>query len=289
MPHFCKVISCLCAPYNLQQVVCVALWRVTVWSHFWIDIIFLKLEDFICHCKDDIDCEFTSIVLWMCVSMCMCVCVCVYIYTYIHTHTHTQWNLGSRTPLITNKFSGVGGTVSGYKWCFESRTHKPATTVDDKLGVSVGERQLLCNFRSVHIPARIRLAFSWISLCLWFICILLIKTPWDQRSFGLHTFWVMNGLQERIIFVNWGSTVCVCMCVCVCVCVCVYRVCQKNIYTIYIITVAICSRTFAQKMPLIKWMRQAEQSKKMAEAQLSFEERKTITILIQFFPFLKCV
>jgi hypothetical protein len=32
-------------------------------------------------------------------------------------------------------------------------------------------------------------------------------------------------------------------------------------------------------------MRQAGQSKKMAEARLSFEERKTITILIQFFPF----
>jgi hypothetical protein len=30
----------------------------------------------------------------------------------------------------------------------------------DKLGVSAEERQLLCNFRSVHIPARIRRAFS---------------------------------------------------------------------------------------------------------------------------------
>jgi hypothetical protein len=36
-------------------------------------------------------------------------------------------------------------------------------------------------------------------------------------------------------------------------------------------------------------MRQAEQSKQMAEARLSFEERKTITILIEFFSFLKCV
>jgi hypothetical protein len=36
-------------------------------------------------------------------------------------------------------------------------------------------------------------------------------------------------------------------------------------------------------------MRQAGQSKKMAEARLSFEERKTIIILIQLFPFLKCV
>jgi hypothetical protein len=28
--------------------------------------------------------------------------------------------------------------------------------------------------------------------------------------------------------------------------------CQKNVYTFYIITVAICGRTFAQKMALIK-------------------------------------
>jgi hypothetical protein len=49
---------------------------------------------------------------------------------------------------------------------------------------------------------------------------------------------------------------------------------------------AICGRTFAQKMA---FMGQAGRSKKMAEARLSFEERKTITILIQFFPLLKCV
>jgi hypothetical protein len=36
-------------------------------------------------------------------------------------------------------------------------------------------------------------------------------------------------------------------------------------------------------------MRQAGQSKNMAEAWLSFEECKTITILIEFFPSLKCV
>jgi hypothetical protein len=36
-------------------------------------------------------------------------------------------------------------------------------------------------------------------------------------------------------------------------------------------------------------MRQAGQSKKMAELRLSFDERKTITILIWFFPFLKRV
>jgi hypothetical protein len=63
-------------------------------------------------------------------------------------------------------------------------------------------------------------------------------------------------------------------------------------YPFYIITLAICIRTFAQKMALINWMlttRQARQSKKMEEARVSLEECKTITILIQFFPFLKCV
>jgi hypothetical protein len=33
-----------------------------------------------------------------------------------------------------------------------------------------------------------------------------------------------------------------------------YKGCQKNVYTFYIITIAICSRTFAQKMALFKWM-----------------------------------
>jgi hypothetical protein len=65
------------------------------------------------------------------------------------------------------------------------------------------------------------------------------------------------------------------------------------VYTFYIITVAICSRMFAQngvnQMNASVTMRQAGQSKKMAEARLSFEEHKTITILIQFYNFLKCV
>jgi hypothetical protein len=34
----------------------------------------------------------------------VCVCVCVYIYIYVCVlYIYTQWNLGSRTPLITNK------------------------------------------------------------------------------------------------------------------------------------------------------------------------------------------
>jgi hypothetical protein len=73
-------------------------------------------------------------------------------------------------------------------WWTVSRviTRKPATTVGDKLGVSAGERQLLCNFHSVHIPARICRAFTWISLCFVdFFNTLLNKTPWDQRSLTL--------------------------------------------------------------------------------------------------------
>jgi hypothetical protein len=58
-----------------------------------------------------------------------------------------QWNLGSRTPLITNKSVHEQIFGGGLGW----RTRKPATTVGDKLGVSAGERELLCNFRSVHI------------------------------------------------------------------------------------------------------------------------------------------
>jgi hypothetical protein len=42
---------------------------------------------------------------------------------------------------------------------------------------------------------------------LWFFNILLNKTPWDRRSIGLRTLRVMNGLQERIKFVNRGSTI----------------------------------------------------------------------------------
>jgi hypothetical protein len=63
----------------------------------------------------------------------------------------------------------------------------------------------------------------------------------------------------------------------------------KNVYTFYVITVAICSRTFAQKMNASVTMRQAGESKKMAEARLPFEERKTITILIQFFFLKMCI
>jgi hypothetical protein len=82
-----------------------------------------------------------------------------------------------------------------------------------QVGISAGKRQLLCNFYSLHIPARIRRAFSWISWCfVVFFNILLNKTPWDQRSFGLRTFRVTNSLQEWIKFVNRGSSVLVLPC-----------------------------------------------------------------------------
>jgi hypothetical protein len=66
-----------------------------------------------------------------------------------------QSNLGSRTPLITNKsvheqifrkkkFRVTNGVSSNEHVSWQQ-------TVGDKLGVSAGERQLLCNFRSVQI------------------------------------------------------------------------------------------------------------------------------------------
>jgi hypothetical protein len=121
-----------------------------------------------------------------------------------------QWILGSRTPPITNK--------SVHEQIF--RTKKSRVTN----GVSSNE----------HASRQQRLATSWVfrresvSCCvtfvqytslpelavpslefhcvLWFFNILLNKTPWNQRSFGLRKFRMTNGLQERIKFVNRGST-----------------------------------------------------------------------------------
>jgi hypothetical protein len=58
---------------------------------------------------------------------------------------HIQWNLGSRTNFPKKK-SGVMNGVSS-----NEHTSRQATTVGDKLGVSAGKHQLLCNFHSVHI------------------------------------------------------------------------------------------------------------------------------------------
>ena len=57
-----------------------------------------------------------------------------------------------------------------------------------------------------------------------------------------------------------------------------------NFSTFNWITVAMCSRTFAQKMALIKWMLAST-----SDRQVSHRYKLNITILIQFFPFLKCV
>jgi hypothetical protein len=105
-----------------------------------------------------------------------------------------------------------------------SRIHFPKKKSRVKNGVSSNE----------HASRQQRLVTSWkyrresVSCCVTFsqytsllefavpslefnsvlcFCILLNKTPWDQRSFGLRTFRVTNGLQERIKFVNRGSTV----------------------------------------------------------------------------------
>jgi hypothetical protein len=75
---------------------------------------------------------------------------CVYIFGTLCTVEPRTTNashheqIGSRTNLPKKK-------VSGDERCLELRTLKSATTVGDKLGVSAEERQLLCNFRLVHI------------------------------------------------------------------------------------------------------------------------------------------
>jgi len=68
----------------------------------------------------------------------------------------------------------------------------------------------------------------------------------------------------------------------------IYRGCQK-MYTHFkicylCITFRSCSRTFAQKMALIKWMLASP-----SERQDSHRYKLSITMLIQFFPFLICV
>jgi hypothetical protein len=91
---------------------------------------------------------------------------------FMYASHHEQ--IGSRMPLITNKSS-----KKKFRWQTASRVMntQAGNMVGDKLGVLAEECQLLCNFCSVHIPARIRCAFSWISLCFVVFYILLNKTP----------------------------------------------------------------------------------------------------------------
>jgi hypothetical protein len=129
------------------------------------------------------------------------------IYIYI------QWNLGSQTPLITNKLvheqifqrkkktSRVTNGVSSNGHA--SRQQRLATSWEYRQE-SVSCCVTFAQYTSLLEFAVPSLEFHCV-LC--FFYILLNKTPWDQRSLGLWSFWVTNGLQEQIKFANRGSTV----------------------------------------------------------------------------------
>jgi hypothetical protein len=88
---------------------------------------------------------------------------------FTNAPVHEQF--GSRTNFPSKKSRMTNG-VSDYEH---------ASWQQRQARVSARECLLLVIFGSVHIPACIRRAFSWISLCLFFFNILLNKTPWDQR------------------------------------------------------------------------------------------------------------
>jgi hypothetical protein len=124
---------------------------------------------------------------------------------------YIQWNLGSRTPLIMNKSvhelifrkkkSRVTNSVSSNE--HGSRQQRLATSWEYRRE-SVSCCVTFAQYTSMFKFAVPSLEFHCV---LWGFYILLNKTPWDQRSFGLRTFRVTNGLQKRIKFVNRGSTV----------------------------------------------------------------------------------
>jgi hypothetical protein len=123
-----------------------------------------------------------------------------------------QWNLGSRTPLITNnsvhehifrrkKTSRVTNCVSSNK---HARRQNRLPTSWEYRRESVSCCVTFAQYTFLLEFAVPSLEFHCV---VFFKNILLNKTPWDQRSFGLRTFRVTNGLQELIKFVNRGSTV----------------------------------------------------------------------------------
>jgi hypothetical protein len=145
------------------------------------------------------------------ITICMCVCMYIYIYIYICVcvcvciHTHTQWNLGSRTPLITNKFS-----EKKKSWLTNGVSSNDHASRQQRLATSWEYRRESVSCCVTFAQYTFLLEFAVPSLEFHCVCgffnILLNKTPWDKNSFGWR-----NVLQERIKFVNLGSTVCVCV------------------------------------------------------------------------------
>jgi hypothetical protein len=124
---------------------------------------------------------------------------------YSGTSVHER--LSSRTNRFTNKFSEkktsrvTNGVLSNEH---ASRQQRLATSWEyrrESVSCCVTFAQYTSLFEFT-VPSLVFHFVLWV-----FFCILLNKTPWDQRNFGLRTFRVTNGLQERIKFVNRGSTV----------------------------------------------------------------------------------
>jgi hypothetical protein len=127
------------------------------------------------------------------------------VWEYSETSVHER--LSSRTNRLTNKFSEqktsrvTNGVLSNEH---ASRQQRLATSWENRRE-SVSCCVTFAQYSSLLEFAVPSLEFHCV---LWFFKnILLNKSPWDQRSFGLRKFRVTKGLQERIKFVNEGYTV----------------------------------------------------------------------------------
>jgi hypothetical protein len=112
---------------------------------------------------------------------------------YRGTSVHER--LSSRTNHFTNKFSGekksrVTNGVSSYK--HTSQQQWRATRWEYQ------QERVSCRVTFAQYTSLLKFALPSLEFhcVLWFFNILLNKTPWDQRSFGLRTFRLTNGLQE---------------------------------------------------------------------------------------------
>jgi hypothetical protein len=125
----------------------------------------------------------------------------IYHVTSMYSGTSVHERLSSQTNWFTNKFSEKMNSVLSNDHA--SQQQRLATSWEYRWA-SVSCCVTFAQYTSLLEFAMPSLEFHCV---LWFFYILLNKTPWDQRSFSLWTFRVMNGLQEWIKFVNRGSTV----------------------------------------------------------------------------------
>jgi hypothetical protein len=119
--------------------------------------------------------------------------------SYMYSGTSVHERLSSRTNRFTKKFSErktsrVTNGVSRNEHA--SRQQRLATSWEYR------RKSVSCCITFAQFTSLLDLAVS--SLEFHFFCDFFI---YGKNSFGLRTFWVMNGLQERIKFVNRGFTI----------------------------------------------------------------------------------